>query len=113
MSGRGRPPFQDGNPEKVDDALRRIWALVEMMRDRNDQRERDSVRNASKRLAKKVATDIDASWEHLRTVYYRAEKRRAEDPAFASFADETLAGLRERRTVRGWDCYPLDLLLNL
>ena len=95
--------------------MRCVWAFLEMARD-SKTGPRLTVRNASKRLAEKIGGGtILKGWsaERLRHVYMDAQKRRATDPAFASFADDELAGLRERRAERGWNWHPLSLLLDL
>ena len=105
-----RPPFQYGDPERVETAMRCVWALLEMARD-SKTGPRLTVRNASKRLAEKIGGGtILKGWSAERL---HAQKRRATDPAFASFADDELAGLRERRAERGWNWHPLSLLLDL
>jgi hypothetical protein len=108
-----RPRFQDGDPEKIEEALRCVWVLVELMRDRRRGGERYRVREASRRLAEKIKKEIVTSGERLRHLHMDAEKRRAIDPYFATYADQELARVRQSRTVRGWNRHPLDLLLNL
>jgi hypothetical protein len=111
-----------GDPERIADAERSIWAMVELLRDRQvADRERDSVRGAAARLAKQLGefadvrdgpTAVTTSFERLRTLHKAAEKRMACDAGFKRFAEFTLAGLRERRAKRGWREHPLELLLN-
>lgn len=129
--GRGRPKFQ-GDAADALAAERSIWAMVEMMRDRQmTGRPRASARDACKRLAARVgmprrygavvngvlvpdnSIETGASGERLRGLYKQAQSRMKADAAFAREAEQTLSDLRERRAERGWGEHPLDLLQHL
>ena len=111
MKSRGRPAFK--NIPLI------FWVLVEVMRDRKEPgRDRDTVRNACKRLEMEFAKDFNGprelKSETIRRYYKKFEKtlRRLNSGEELAKANAELFAARTRRDFLGWDTSPWMFVIS-
>lgn len=95
-----------------------VWVLVELTRDRRDDRPRDTVRAACKRLEKKLEADFKGGrvlpWETIRRYYkdFETAVRESNSGEQLAQAESLLAISRERREFLGWDVRPWQFVFD-